>query len=388
LWRAGLSKLIQKDGKLKFPLTVLHFMKQKKILILCPSPKGTAATQRLKYEQYLPLLEEEGYNFTISSFQTPRFWEIIYKPGRIPEKVFWTAFGYLRRLLDLLRAPFYDGVFVNLWVTPLGVPIFEHLLFFFNQKVIYDIDDMIFIGGEDKSSKNFLQLLKGRKKPLVLMKRAKYVIVCTPKLEEIAKGLNQFQRAVDISSTFDTNRFLPVNNYQQHQVTTIGWTGTHSTLPFLDSLQEVLAEVAQQRNIKLLVIANKEYSMKDVPTEYIPWNAETEVQDLHRFEIGLYPIPANEWSLGKSSLKALTYMAIGIPLVATAYGTNYRVVEDGVTGYLARNRQEWVDYIIRLIDDIELRKVMGKAGRKRVEDIFSVNANFSKYLQVFKTVIP
>jgi hypothetical protein len=47
--------------------------KKKKILILCPSLRETAATQRLKYEQYLNLLEEAGYDFTISSFQTQRF---------------------------------------------------------------------------------------------------------------------------------------------------------------------------------------------------------------------------------------------------------------------------------------------------------------------------
>jgi glycosyltransferase involved in cell wall biosynthesis len=126
--------------------------------------------------------------------------------------------------------------------------------------------------------------------------------------------------------------------------------------------------------------------MKDVPTEYLSWREESEIQDLHQFEIGLYPIPANEWSLGKSSLKALTYMAIAIPVVATAYGTNFRVVEDGISGLLVKNEEEWVQRIIELIDDVELRKKIGLAGRKRVEEFFSVNANFSKYLQVFENV--
>jgi glycosyltransferase involved in cell wall biosynthesis len=359
-------------------------MKNKKILILCPSPKGTAPTQRLKYEQYLSLLEKEGYEFTISSFQTQRFWSIEYKPGRTSEKIFWTIIGYLKRTFDLLRTPFYDAVFVNLWVTPLGLPFYENALFVFNKKVIYDLDDMIFINGGKSSG--FIQRLKGKRKPLVLMKKASYVIVCTPKLEEIAKTTNQFQKAIDISSTFDTDRFIPVSSYQKNEVTTIGWTGSHSTLPFLESLQPILAEVAKKRKIRLLVIANKEYRMKDVPTEYLNWKEETEIKDLHQFEIGLYPIPANEWSLGKSSLKALTYMAIAIPVVATAYGTNFRVVEDGVSGFLVKNDEEWVQRIIELIDNVELRKRIGQEGRKRVEEYFSVKANFSKYLQVFDNV--
>lgn len=362
--------------------------KQKKVLILCPSPKGTAAAQRLKYEQYLDLLEKEGYRFTISNFQSDRFWKIVHKPGRTVEKMFWVCMGYLRRTFDLLRAPFYDGIFLTLWGTPLGPPVYEHLLLFMNKKIIYDLDDMLFMNKFDHVKLNFFQRIKGTRKPLAMMKHARYVIVCTPKLEEIGLSLNKYKQVVDISSTFNTERVIPVQSYRQNDETVIGWTGTHSTLPFLESLQPVLAAVSRQRKIKLLVIANKEYSMKDVPTEFIPWKEETEVDDLHRIEIGLYPIPANEWSLGKSSLKALTYMAIAVPVVATAYGTNFRIMQDGAEGFLAKDEKEWIDRIIELIDDAELRKKMGQAGRKTVEDSFSVKANFPKYLHAFKTVIP
>lgn len=362
-------------------------MRKKKVLILCPSPEGTAATQRLKYEQYLGLLEEEGFEFEISSFQTNRLWNIIYKPGRIFEKIFWIFVGYLRRIIDLLRSPFYDVVFVNLWVTPLGFPFFERILFFFNSKVIYDIDDMIFLDKGKKEKMNFIQKLKGRKKPLILIKHASYVIVCTPKLEEIALAINKNKNVIDISSTFDTERFIPVETYIQKTTTIIGWTGTHSTIPFLEELQHILANVSKKRKIKLLVIANKEYKMKDVPTEFIYWNANSEVSDLHKMDIGLYPIPASEWSLGKSSLKALTYMSIAIPFVATAYGTNFRIMEDGVQGFLAKNNEEWEKRLIELIDSVEIREKMGKEGRKRVEDKYSVKANFPSYLKVFNTVI-
>ncbi|MFN2458536.1 MAG: glycosyltransferase [Chitinophagaceae bacterium] len=361
-------------------------MKKKKILILCPSPKGTAPTQRLKYEQYLNLLEENGYHFTISSFQTNRLWDIIYKPGRTLEKIFWTCVGYLKRAVDLVRAPFYDAVYVNLWVTPIGFPLYEYLLLFVNRKVIYDIDDMIFLK-KTHLKESIFQRMKGREKPIVLMKSAKYVITSAPKLTEIAIGLNKHKNIITISSTLNTTHFTPVNCYKKTESTTLGWTGTHSTIRFLEILQPVLAEVAKIRNIKLLVIANKEYEMPEVPTEFMNWQEATEVSDLHRIEIGLYPIPANEWSLGKSSLKAVTYMAVGLPVVASAYGTNFMVIEHGITGFLASNEQEWIDNIIKLIDDVELRKKMGTAGRQRVEIFFSVKANFSKYLHVFQTVL-
>ena len=361
--------------------------KRKKILVLCPSPKGTAPTQRLKYEQYFPYLEKEGYDFTISSFQTSRFWKIIYRDGKIAEKGFWVLVGYLKRLFDLVRAPFYDCIFVNLWVTPLGLPFYEHLLFLLNNKVIYDLDDMVFLNNPAPATNNLIGKFKGKKKPIVLMRKAKYVIVCTPKLEEIALSLNKYKRVIDISSTLNTERFAAVKKYERHDVTTIGWTGTHSTIPFLESLQPVLAELSERSRIKLLVIANKEYRMQDVETEFIPWSEASEVEDLHRIEIGLYPIPANEWSLGKSSLKALTYMAIGVPFVATAYGTNYRIMENGIQGFLALTNEEWLKSLSMLVNDVELRRRMGIEGRKRVEQMFSIEANFQKYYRVFSTVL-
>lgn len=361
-------------------------MKKKRILILCPSPRGTAATQRLKYEQYLGMLEAAGYEFTISSFQTNRFWDIVYKPGRTLEKVWWTLFGYLRRVGDLIRAPFYDAVFVNLWVTPLGLPWFERLLLLLQPNVVYDIDDMLYVGKSANQRTSLLQKLKGKRKPLVLIRKAKFVIVCTPSLETFARSLNRYNNVVDISSTFNTDRFVPVGTYTQTDPITIGWTGTHSTIPFLQSLEPVLKEVAQRRSIRLLVIANKEYRMPGVDTEFINWSPESEVADLHKMQIGLYPIPADEWSLGKSSLKALTYMSIAIPFVATAYGTNFRIMEQGVQGFMASTPEEWRDYLLQLIDDADLRRRMGMAGRVRVVERYSVQANLPHYKRVFDTV--
>jgi L-malate glycosyltransferase len=362
--------------------------KPKRILVLCPSPPGTAPTQRLKYEQYFSLLEKKGYSFTISAFQTQRCWKIVYKTGYryVLEKIFWYFLGYVKRFLDLFRAPFYDAVFVNLWGTPLGKPYYEHLLLLMNDNLIYDIDDMVYMKEFEHAKQNFFQRLKGSKKPLTLMKYARYVITCTPKLEEVALSLNKYGNVIDISSTLDTEIFTPIQLYKQNDPVTLGWTGTHSTLSYLELLQPILSEVSRQRNIRLLVIANRKYSMKDVPTEYIEWNKQSEVQDLHRIEIGLYPVLPSEWALGKSSLKALTYMAVGIPFVATAFGTNFRIMKDGEEGFLAKDKDEWVQRIIQLIDDAELRKRMGQAGRKTLETSFSIKANFQKYLSIFDTV--
>ena len=141
-------------------------------------------------------MKKEGYRFTISAFQTRRFWKIIHQPGRIIEKIFWTVFGYLKRIYDLFRCRFYDAVFVTIWATPIGFPVYERLLFGFHKKVIYDLDDMMFLDKVEQVKENFVQKLKGKKKPLVLMRHAAYVIVCTPKLEEIALSINKHKKVL------------------------------------------------------------------------------------------------------------------------------------------------------------------------------------------------
>jgi len=354
-------------------------MSKKRILVLCPSPQGTNPGQRLKYEQYFSNWEKSGYEVVVSPFQTDRFWKIIYQPGHLVEKVFWTLWGYGRRLFDLFRIPFYDGVYVFLWITPLGPPIMEHIVTKLATHLIYDIDDMVFLG-DTSSANSWVSKLKGTKKMALLMKAAEHVVVCTPKLDEYVAQFNS--NRTDISSTFDTNRFVAIDDYSAKEVTTIGWTGSHSTMKYLHLLDNVFREVANQRKIRLVVISNSTYQCKGVDVTNIAWSEVNEINDLHKIDIGVYPIPKEEWVLGKSGCKAITYMSCAIPAIATAFGTNFRVIQNNVDGFLVNSDEEWISTIIKLIDDPELRKQIGKKGREKVINNFSVKANEGKYLAV------
>ena len=79
-------------------------------------------------------------------------------------------------------------------------------------------------------------------------------------------------------------------------------------------------------------------------------------------------------------------MSCAIPAIATAFGTNFRVIENGVDGMLVDTEQEWIEAIIKLIDDVELRKRIGLKGREKVVREFSIQANESKYLAAFRQV--
>ncbi len=360
-------------------------MSSKKVLFLSPYPIGQAASQRLKYEQYFDHFEANGFVLETSSFVNQDFWEIIYKPGFTLRKIKGTLFGYFTRLKDLFRLHQYDIIYVHLWVTPLGPPIFEWLVRKLSKKIVYDIDDMIY-KSEDSAMNNLIYLLKGKEKSIALMKYADHVITCTPDLNKFAQ--QYCKHCTDISSTLDTVRMFPVNTYSNDKTVVIGWTGTHSTVPYLYLLTNALQRLAKQRTFKLRVIGNFSFHMDGVDYEYLDWNKEEEAQQLQGIDIGVYPLPTDDWVMGKSGLKALTYMTFALPVVATNVGAAInRVIKQNENGILVKTEEEWVEKLMYLIDHPEERARLGKNARQTVLDNFSIEANKPLYLQVLKSLV-
>jgi glycosyltransferase involved in cell wall biosynthesis len=102
-----------------------------------------------------------------------------------------------------------------------------------------------------------------------------------------------------------------------------------------------------------------------------PWRPETEVDDLIGIDVGLMPLPDDEWSRGKCGMKALQYMALKIPPVVSPIGANATIVAHGSTGFHACNEDEWVDRLTSLLGDAALRNRMGVAARCSVEADYS-----------------
>lgn len=359
-------------------------MKNKKILIVCPYPFDTAPSQRLKYEQYISFFNENGFHVTIKPFMSLSFWDIVYKNGHLFEKITWTIIGYLRRCMLAFQLAQYDIVYIHLWVTPFGLPLFEWIYRRFSKRIIFDIDDLIYLGTASLQN-NFISLLKGKNKPLFLIKNADHVITCTPYLDSFVRKYNQ--HTTDISSTINTDKYIPVNTYSNTFPITLGWSGSHSTSKYLHLIKNVLKRLRMEYSFRILVIGEAKMQMEGLDIESVPWNKNDEVEQLQRIDIGLYPLPDETWVNGKSGLKALQYMALGIPTVASAVGANFRIIENGSSGFLVKTEEEWIQRLRDLIENPDLRKRTGTAARKKVEESFSVKINRAVYLQILKQTI-
>ncbi|MBT9585632.1 glycosyltransferase family 4 protein [bacterium] len=354
-------------------------MRKKSLLIVCPYPFDVAPSQRLKFEQYFAAFKEDGWSIEFEPFMSPRFWSIVYSPGRLLEKAWLCLVGYVRRWLLLSRVSQYHTVYVHLWATPFGPPFYERLLRKLARRLIYDIDDLVYIRNDSSFTHPLVGFLKGRQKPIYLMKVADHVITCTPYLDEFVRQRNP--HTTDISSTVDLDRYH-LTSLSVRSPLTIGWSGSLSTSRYFYLLAPVLRRLRHNHNFRLLVMGDDSVRIEGLEIEAVAWSENLEMPTLQRFDIGVYPLPDEEWVYGKSGLKAIQYMALGIPTVAAAIGTNFRVIEHEQSGLLARTEDDWYRALDSLLSDPDLRTRLGQGGRDKVEKVYSVQANAMNYLKI------
>lgn len=355
--------------------------KIKKILIICPFPEGQAAGQRLKYEQFFDHWRENGYDIQISSFMDEEMWAIVYTKGNYFKKVIGTLKGYVRRVRDILRLKNFDVVYVFMWVTPLGTSFFERIFRKLSTQIVYDIEDNALLP-QSNTLNPLIKLFKGVGKIEFLIKQANHVITSSPFLNEDCLNLNKYKSCTFISDAIDIDRYSPNNTYSNDSTVVIGWTGTFSSSMYLDLLRNVFLKLNKKINFKLRIIGNFKYSIPGIDLEVIQWTKDREIEDLQGIDIGIYPLTQDEWVLGKSGLKAIQYMALGIPTVATDVGTNPRIIRHMDNGWLVKTEQDWIFALESLINSQELRAKIGINARDRIVENYSLEATKDKYLSI------
>jgi hypothetical protein len=155
----------------------------------------------------------------------------------------------------------------------------------------------------------------------------------------------------------------------------VGWTGSHSSVPYLSLVRGPLQELRKRRPFRLLIVGVEHFEIAGVDVECRPWSAASEVRDLWDMDVGIMPLPDEPWARGKCGMKAIQYMGIGIPAVVSPVGANREIVGDAITGFHAATGAEWVDRLDRLLADADLRRRLGAAARESVRLRYSAEAS-------------
>ncbi|GGF20418.1 glycosyltransferase family 4 protein [Hymenobacter cavernae] len=352
------------------------------ILFVVPYPHGKAPSQRFRFEQYLDLLAAEGHSYKVAPFVSDSTWAILYKPGHTLAKALGIVGGFLRRIGLLFSVSKYDFVFLHREASPIGPPLFEWVMAkVLGKKIIYDFDDAIWIPNTSEANK-IVAGLKWHHKVASICRWAYKVSCGNAYLRDYARQYNA--NAIVNPTTIDTvhlhNR---VRDQQPAERMVIGWTGTHSTLKYLEQVVPVLAKLEQHYDFEFQVISNQPPNLPLKSLVYRPWRKDTEIEDLLRFHIGLMPLEDDAWAKGKCAFKALQYMALGVPPLVSPVGMNTEVVQDGQNGFVCATAADWEASLEMLLKDASLRVRLGKAARQTVEQRYSVTANWRNFRTLF-----
>ncbi|HMG93407.1 MAG TPA: glycosyltransferase family 4 protein [Chryseolinea sp.] len=377
-WTLPCSK---KDYNCKVPA------KSKNILFLAPYPLKESPSQRFRFEQYFALLAENGFNFEVQTFLSSGNWKLFFEPGELLKKTSVLCIGFIRRLVMLFRLRQFDFIFIHREITPLGPPIFEWFISqLFRKKIIYDYDDAIWL--TDKTGEAWpLQFAKWRQKVSAICRWSYKVSSGNAYLASFAKQYNV--NVIVNPTTIDTRAvhnpaLFPTEKLKKQSIV-IGWTGSHSTLKYLEESREILSQIEHSfPNVKFMVIADRRPDLGLGNVLFVPWRLESEIQDLMSIDIGIMPLPNDKWAQGKCGFKALQYMALRIPAVASPVGVNNHIIDHGINGFLCSTTDEWVSALTMLIKDQSLRRQFGESGRNKIIDHYSVESNTSLFLKLFE----
>lgn len=356
----------------------------KRILFIASHRFDRAPGQRFRFEQYMSFLEENGFRCELSYLIDEEDDKVFYQPGNVFKKFLILRKGYQIRKNDLKRIDEFDVVFVFREALMTRSTKIERALKGQGAKVIFDFDDAIWLLDVSQHNRMF-SFAKNPEKTSKLITLADRVIAGNKYLANYAKQFNSEVRI--IPTTVDTDRFS-TKRVERSGPLTIGWTGSLTTvahlklaLPTLERIKKAYPEV----HFRFIGDDGFEPGLPDC--EILPWKAATEVEDLDQIDIGIMPLPEDEWAKGKCGLKGLTYMALEIPTIMSPVGVNAEIIEHGVNGMLASTEEEWYSCLSQLIEDESLRQRLGQAGKQTVVDRYSVLANREKYLEIIRSLV-
>lgn len=338
----------------------------KNILFLTISGKD-GASSRYRVYQFLPHLEKAGFSTAVMP------------PARKPGGIGKLLAGMREESGFLRAASASDIIFIQKRLFCKG---FINRLARLGKPIVFDFDDSIFTSPSGDWSMLTRAKVAGRLK--AILRAADLVITGNRFLagyaaETGASSVEVLPTAVDVSKY--------VVKVHENRPVVLGWIGSSVNHRYIDMLRGVLPALSRELpGMKLLVVSDKDYRMDGVTVENRRWSEDTEAADLLDMDIGLMPLADDVWTRGKCALKALQYMACGLPAVCSPVGANVEVVEDGINGFLPADDAGWLSCIRELTASHGKMPAMGGSGRARVVEKYSTDEVGSRLVELLESI--
>lgn len=361
--------------------------KQKTIAALVPNVLGFSPGQRVRIEMWASSLGAAGWKVDFFPFEDERLHEVLYSGGNQLKKVAGLIRCYenqFRNVIDRLASA--DIVFIYREAALIGPAFLERIASRKKIPIIFDIDDPIFLPYKSPAN-NWASLLKFSRKTHKLFRLSTHIISINDLIGDYARKFNP--NVTIIPNCIDTSRYVPrasANGDSAGRPPKLVWIGSQSTMQNLAEISGTIRRLQAEMEAPLLIIGSGEADLGINSVDVRQWSEESEVRDLQEGDIGLLPLNDLPWNKWKFFFKTIQYMAVGIPVVARNLGSNAEIIEDGVNGFLVETDSEWFDRLRLLCNDVDLRRRMGLAARRTVEERFSHTRQMQRLVEVFERV--
>lgn len=316
------------------------------------------AASRYRVLQYIPYLKEHGVQVTVSHYPRNPV-EMMRFLGNLPKYdcLFLQRKRFSGALLSLVRKR--------------------------AKKIIYDFDDSVMY----RNSKAKCPHSRTRMKRFADMVRVSDFIIAGNRFL-MGETLPYNDKVDVIPTAIDANRYIPKDYGIKKDKVALGWIGDHGSIHYMQKMKPIFETIGRRYpRTELSIVCDIFIDCRDIAVVKKVWSHETEIADLRDMDIGLMPLMNDLWSEGKCGLKILQYFGVGLPAVCTPVGVNKDVVKDNVTGFYANNPDEWVEKLSILIENPDLRRKMGEAGREIVMNGYTIQSCAPRLLQIIQKTV-
>jgi len=339
-----------------------------------------------------PALREAGIDLVLLPFLTSRAFRGFYsrRGADRARKVLATAMGYVRRASHLRAAARSDGVLVHREIVPRGNRRVIAKLKRAGVRYAYDLDDAIYLAPRDYVAEGELsrRRMAGFKDPAEVNDLIAGAALVLAGNETIAEHASTLCDDVRIQPTpVDTDLFHPRARSERSRPL-VGWIGSPTAAYCLRDIAPSLTRAAVEIPFDLLVIgAGEAIGIDGVRVLTKDWVLNEEPFDYASLDVGLYPLPDNDWTRGKCGMKALLYMASGAATVLSPVGVNEKIVSDGKTGLFATTEGEWTESLLTYLRDPDLRDRHAATARETVEKRWSLAALTGPFTDAMREIV-
>lgn len=340
------------------------------------------ASSRVRTMQYIPALGREGIEVQVAPFFDDAYLHALYNGSQKRASI--AAYMFLR-IRQMRGNPAPDIVWLEKEALPWIPWLIERAALPHKVPIVSDYDDAVF-HRYDTHRLGAVRAILGNKIKHV-MAASDLVIAGNPYLSDHARR-GGAPRVEIVPTVVDLESYQVSPDSLAGKDLRVGWIGTPETWQKLaNPIHKTLDQLLAKRGALFRAVGAGMQAHTNGTLEVLPWTEDSEVALIQGMDIGVMPLPDTPWTRGKNGYKLIQYMACGLPVVASPVGVNRDIVEPGVNGFLAESDDEWRTAIEALLNDADLRRRMGAAGRKKIEQEYSLQVWGPRVAQMLRGLI-